>query len=114
MDTIGNTLIRGLCESQTDAIIDVRFGDADADTYKHKPIDKLVTRREKEKKDKHGKNCHEPRRKFYLFFLSVDFMVDKKALVVFSNLSRLVAEKLREPISHVRGWVNGRIRNHRS
>ena len=56
MDTIGNTLIRGLCESQTDAIIDVRFGDADADTYKHKPMDKLVTRWEKEEKDKHGEN----------------------------------------------------------
>ena len=36
-------------------------------------------------------------------------MLGKEALVILSNLSRLMAEKLEEPISHVRGWVNGRI-----
>ena len=36
-------------------------------------------------------------------------MLGKEALVVLSNLSRLMAEKLEEPTSHVRGWVNGLI-----
>ena len=44
METRGGFLIRGLWESQTDAIIDVRFGDANADTYKYEPMDNLLAR----------------------------------------------------------------------
>ena len=36
-------------------------------------------------------------------------MLSKEDLVVLTNLSQLMAEKLEEPISHVCGWVNGRI-----
>ena len=43
------------------------------------------------------------------FFLSVDGMLGKEALVVLTNLSRLIATNLEEPLSQVRGWVNGRI-----
>ena len=109
MKTRGDVLIRGLWESQADAIIDVRFGDSDADTYRKEPMDKLPDRWEKEKKDKNGKHCHEQHKRFYPFVLLVDGMLGKEALVVLTNLSRLMVEKLEEPISHVRGWVNGRI-----
>lgn len=30
-------------------------------------------------------------------------------MVALANLSQLMAERMKEPISHVRGWVNGRI-----
>ena len=109
MEIRGDVLIRGLWESQTDAIIDVRFGDLDADTYKHKPMDKLLARWEKRKKDKHGKHCHEQQRYFSPFVLSVDEMLGKEALVVLASLSRIMAAKMDEPILHVRGWINGRI-----
>ena len=33
LDTQGNVIIWGLWEIQTDTIIEVRFGDSDADTY---------------------------------------------------------------------------------
>ena len=36
-------------------------------------------------------------------------MLGKEALVVLTNLSRLIATNLEEPLSQVRGWVNGRI-----
>ena len=35
-----------------------------------------------------------------------DGMLGKEALVILTNLSLLMAEKLKEPISHVHGWVN--------
>ena len=43
-------------------------------------------------------------------------MLRKEALVVLTNLSRLMAEKLEEPLSHIPGWVNGQftIRSMRS
>ena len=36
-------------------------------------------------------------------------MLGKEDLVVLTNLSQLMAEKLQETISHVRGWVNAWI-----
>ena len=42
MDTRGVVLIGGLRKGQTDTIIDVRFGDSDADTYTKEEIDKLL------------------------------------------------------------------------
>ena len=36
-------------------------------------------------------------------------MLGKEALVVLANLSRLMEVKMEGPISHVCGWVNGRI-----
>ena len=43
------------------------------------------------------------------FFISVDGMVGKEALVIINGLSRIVAEKMDDPISHICGWINGRI-----
>ena len=40
LDTRGDVLTRRLWESQTDTIIDVRFGDSDANTYKYESMDK--------------------------------------------------------------------------
>ena len=44
-----------------------------------------------------------------LFSLSVYGMRRKEALVVLTSFSRLMAKKIEEPLSHIRGWVNGRI-----
>ena len=37
-------------------------------------------------------------------------MLGKEALVVLTDLSRLIATKLEEPLSQVRGWVNGQFK----
>ena len=68
-------------------------------------MDKLLDFWEKENKCKHGKHCHEQRKK-YLFVISVYGMLGKEALVLLRNLSRLMATRLREPLSHIHGWVN--------
>ena len=107
MEKIGDVIIQGLWEIKTDAIIDVRFGDTDADTYE--PMDKLLVFWYKENRDNSGNQLHEQRKHVYQFFLSVDGILGKEALVVLPNVSRLMAEKLEKPISHVCGCVNGRI-----
>ena len=43
-DTRGDVMIQGLWDSQVDAIIDVKLGGSDADTYKYKPIKSLLAR----------------------------------------------------------------------
>ena len=64
---MGGVMIWGLWDSQVDAIIDVKLGDADADadTYKYKLMTSLLTRWENIKKDKHGKHCNDQRKPFF-------------------------------------------------
>ena len=108
-DTIGDVMIRVLWYRQVDAIIDVKLGDADADTYKYEPMTSLLTRWEKINKYKHCKHCHNQRKHFSPFVLSVDGILGREALVVLSQFSRFMAEKMEEPLFQVREWVNGCI-----
>ena len=62
-------------EIQTEAIIDVIFGDSDTDTYNNEPTDKLLARWDKQKKDNHGKHCHKKRKiSPHFFFLLMEFL----------------------------------------
>ena len=109
METRGDVLIWGLWESQTDSNINIRLGDDDTDSYTYEPMDKHLDFGENEHKDKHGNHWHKKWIIFTPFSLSVDGMLRKEALLIILNLSRIMAEKAEEHISHVRGWVNGRI-----
>ena len=93
METMGDVIIWGLWEHQTDAIIDVKFGDTGTDTYTHEPMDKLLACWEKQKKDNHGKHCHKKQKHLSPFVPSVNGMIGKEALVVLANLIRLMAKK---------------------
>ena len=72
-------------------------------------MEALLSRWEMIKKDKHGKHCHNKGKQFSPFFLSVDGMLGRKALVVLLKLSQVMAAKRVEPLLQVRGWVNGKI-----
>ena len=48
--------------------------------------------------------------KFSLFVISIDGMIGREALAVLAKLSRTMAEKMDEPILHVRGWINGQMK----
>ena len=60
-------------------------------------------------KDKNGNNCHDKRKHFSLFVLSIHGKIGREALVVLEILSRLMVAKMDEPILHVQCWINGRI-----
>ena len=92
-DTRGGMMIRGLWDCQVDAIIDVKLGDAEADTYKYEPMTSILTRWENIKKHKHGKHYHDQGNHFSLFALSVDGMLGREALVVLSKLSQVMVYK---------------------
>ena len=103
-------MVRGLWDSQVDAIIDVKLGDADADTYKYEPMTAILTRWENTKKEKHGKLYHDERKLFSPFVLSADGILGREALVVLSQLIRFMAEKREESLLKVGGWIKGRIK----
>ena len=102
-------MVQGLWDHKVNTIIDVNLGDSDADLYKYEPTTALLARWETIKKDKHVKHCHNRQKHFSPFFLSVDGMLGREALVILSQLSRFMEKKREEPLSQVWRWVNGRI-----
>ena len=72
METRDDVLIRGLWEQHTDATIDAKPDNAEANNYMFKPMDKLLAVWVKKNKDNNGKHCHDKWKHFPLFFLSVD------------------------------------------
>ena len=63
----------------------------------------------KVKRYNNGKHYQNQRKNIPLFILSFDGMIGKEAQVLLNQSSGLMTEKLEEPISHMRGWVNGKI-----
>ena len=59
--------------------------------------------------DKYSNHFHKQRKHFSLFFISVDSILGREALVVLMNLSELMVVKIDEPISHVHSCINFRI-----
>ena len=85
-------MVEGLWDSQVDTIIDVKLGDADADSYRYEPMTELLARWEMIKNYKHGNHCHNQWKMFFLFVISVDEMLGREALVLLLQLSLFVAE----------------------
>ena len=99
----------GLWDRHTDAIIDVKLGDADTESYRFETMVGLLYQWDNINKDNHGNHLHNQLKQFSNFVLSVDGMLSREALVVLANLSQLIADKMDEPILHVQVWINGRF-----
>ena len=63
-------MIQGLWDCHFDATIDVKLGDAHADTYKYESMTSLLARWENIKRDKHGKHCHYKQKKIAACYFS--------------------------------------------
>ena len=61
-------VIQGLLDRQAEAIIDVKLGDSDSDSYKYEPMAALLDWWGTFKKDNHVKHCHYQRKHFLGFF----------------------------------------------
>ena len=102
-----DVMIRVLWDRQVEAIIGVKLGDADADSYKYEIMASLIARWETIKKDNQCNHYHDQRKHFSPFVLSVEEILAKEALVILSQLSLFMAAKRAEPMLQVRGWENG-------
>ena len=100
--------IRGIYESQMEAIIDIRFGYDDAETYNKEVIDTFFLSGKKLRRTITVSTAMINRNKIS-DILSVDGVVGKDSQVVIAALSRLIAANMKEPISHIKGWVNSWI-----
>ena len=103
-ETWGDVSILGTCESHTEAIIGVRFGDADAETWKSEGMDNLLPLWEEMKRGNHGHHCHYQRKHFSSFVPLVDGMTVKESQITLAALIQLMAKKMDKPISYIKVW----------
>ena len=105
----GDLLLRGLFESGTDCIIDVRIVDLNAQSYKDKDPLSVLKSLEKGKKRQYLRPCHAQRRHFAPFVVSTDGLLAPEAKAVLRRISVKLADKWQQPLSSVQGYVNGRL-----
>ena len=101
--------IRGIWESQTESIIDIRFGDAGTYAYKKEGMYTLSSMWGNMYREKHRQNFHKQQKHCSLFVLSAHGVLGKESHVVLANLCRLMAPKMEDSIFHVKGWFNSHI-----
>ena len=80
------------------AIIDVKFIDANTETWNPEEIDNILDWWEKINRYKQGKNFYELQKHFSMFVLSVDGIMGKEAKFLLATLSWIMAAKTDEPI----------------
>jgi hypothetical protein len=108
-DDRGDVLIRGLWETGTDCIIDVRVTDLDAKSSISRDPAKVLVAHGKEKKRKYLEACLKQRRHFTPFVVSTDGLIGEEARTVMRKLSEKLADKWRKPYSEVSGYVNAHM-----
>ena len=90
-------MILFLWDWQVDAIIDVKLGEADLDSYKYELMSDLLYWWETVKKDKHGNYYNYQQKHFSPFVLSVSVTLGMEDLVVLTQLSQTMTEKGTNP-----------------
>ena len=80
-------MIQGSWDQQVEDIIDVKLGNANADSYKYEPMVALLGEWKIVMKENHGNHCNDQRKHFSLFALSVDRKLGMEALVILPQLN---------------------------
>ena len=80
-------MIQGSWDQQVEDIIDVKLGNANADSYKYEPMVALLGEWKIVMKENHGNHCNGQWKHFSLFALSVDRKLGMEALVILPQLN---------------------------
>ena len=105
----GDVMIRGLWQTGTECIIDVRVTDTDAKSNLSSPPATVLAKHERQKKKKYLANCLEQRRTFLPFVASTDGLLGFEAKNLLKQISNKLVDKWQQPYSVVRGMLNARI-----
>ena len=105
----GDLLVRGFFCRRRDAIFDIRLQDIDARTCVNKDPQQCLIASENAKKKKCLKKCHEQRRGFVPFVVSVDGMLGPKGINTIKWIAQLISNKWRHPHSSTFGYVKSRM-----
>jgi hypothetical protein len=81
----------------------------DASSYLTQDPEKCLIASENEKKRKYQQKCHEQRRTFVPFVVSVDGLLAPEAINSLKQIARKLSDKWQHPYSAIFGYVKSRI-----
>jgi hypothetical protein len=105
----GDLAVHGFWTRGQTAIFDVRVTDTDQPSNRNTAPAKVLSRHEKEKKDKYGDLCIAQRRTFTPLVFSVDGLPGKEATAASKRLAARLAAKWKRSYSEVCGFVRSRL-----
>jgi hypothetical protein len=89
----GDLLVRSFYTNSMDCIFDIRIQDLDAPSYLTQDPEKCLIASENEKKRKYQQKCHEQRRTFVPFVVSVDGLLAPEAINSLKQIARKLSDK---------------------
>ena len=105
----GDVLVRGMHASQTDAIIDVRVVNLDAQSRVHATAESTLKSEETNKNTKHRAACEARRIRFVPFVVSTDGCLGPQADSYPRLLARCLSAKWEKPYSVVVSFLRMRV-----
>ena len=102
---VADLATRGLWQSQSEALLDIRVIDTDAASYCHRPVCAVIKSAEEEKKRKYNEAVEARRGSFSPFVLSVDGYVGVEAGCVLRRIAEVLSRKWEKNYGQVMDWV---------
>ena len=109
MELRGDIAVYSFWSRGTTAIFDVRVTDTDSKSYLATDPSKILSRMEKEKKDKYSDVCSENHLHFTPLVYSVDGLEGTKAKAARKRLASRLAAKWNRQYSQICGFVRSRL-----
>ena len=101
--------IRGVWETQEEALFDIRVTDTDAKSYLTHSPNQVLAQAEKDKKLKYGSSCEERRAVFTPLCVSVDGLFGKEKEHFVKRIGQSLSLKWDKNYSQVMGWIQARL-----
>ena len=106
---IADLAIRGVWETQEEALFDIRVTDTDAKSYLTHSPNQVLAQAEKDKKLKYGSSCEERRAVFTPLCVSVDRLFGKETEHFVKRIGQSLLLKWDKSYSQVMGWIRARL-----
>ena len=106
---VADLSIRGVWQSQTVALFDIRVIDTDAPSYLHRDVASILSSAEEEKKRKYNDAAEARRASFTPIVVSVDGVLGREAECFIQLLANKIAQKWKKTYAEVAGWIRARL-----
>ncbi|KAL7530731.1 hypothetical protein ACHAXR_003648 [Thalassiosira sp. AJA248-18] len=105
----GDASCHGFWKRGRTCIFDVRITDTDVRSQRNKDVAKILTKHEKEKKDKRLCSCHEMWKNFTPLVYSVDGIAGREAKNAERRIATILSDKRQRPYSEMVQYVRVRM-----
>ena len=106
---IADLAVRGVWQTQSVALLDIRVIDTDAQSYLSRSVQSILSSAETEKRTKYQAACEFRRAAFTPFITSVDGALGKESKAFLHKLTGLLTIKWQKSLDETTNWIRTRL-----